>query len=400
MVEFTNVAIVAAIAFVVPLVVGLLPRLRIPALVLELIAGIVIGPQGLGWVEYDQAVEVLATVGVAFLLLLAGLEIDFPKLRGRLLGLTSAAWLVSFGLAVGIGYILQGGGLLDEPLLIGIVLSATGLGVIVPIMKDTGTIDTGLGRTVIAAASIAEIATVVLLSLFYGESEGGLGSRLVLFAVFVAFLIVVGLVIVIGEHVHRVSGALYRLMDTTAQIRVRGAVLLLMLLVAAASQFGLEAILGAFLAGCILKIADRDEHMTHSGFHHKLETVGFGAFIPFFFVSSGLRFNLDALFASGSTIAMIPIFLVALLVARGVPVLLLRDFIPRRQLLPAGLLSATSVSFIVVATSIGVELGTISDGTAAAFVAAGLISVIVFPLASLLLLRSSNEAETVYPADC
>jgi Kef-type K+ transport system membrane component KefB len=133
--------------------------------------------------------------------------------------------------------------------------------------------------------------------------------------------------------------------------------------------------------------------MTDSGFHHKLETVGFGVFIPFFFVSSGLRFDLDALFESGSTIAMIPIFLAALLVARGVPALLLRDLIPRRQLLPAGLLSATSVSFIVVATSIGVELGTISDGTAAAFVAAGLISVIVFPLASLLLLRNETEEE-------
>jgi Kef-type K+ transport system membrane component KefB len=385
-VEFENLAIVAAVAFGVPLVLALVPQLRIPSLVLELITGIVIGPQVLGLAEIDQAVSVMATIGVAFLLLLAGLEIDFDKLRGPLLRRTSIAWLVSFALAIGIGYVLAGADLLDEPLLVGIVLSATGLGVIVPLMKDSGVLGTSFGKTVIAAASVAEIATVVLLSLFYGESEGGLGSRLVLFGVFVGFLLVVGLVIVVGEHVHRVSTALFTLMDTTAQIRVRGAVLLLALLVAAASQFGLEAVLGAFLAGCILKLTDRDGMMTHSGFHHKLEAVGFGAFIPFFWVASGLRFDVDALVSSGSTFAMMPIFLAALLFARGLPVLVLRRELGRGQLLPGALLSATSVSFIVVATSIGVELGTIGEGTAAAFVAAGLLSVILFPLASQMLL--------------
>jgi Kef-type K+ transport system membrane component KefB len=260
-------------------------------------------------------------------------------------------------------------------------------------MKDAGVLTTSFGQAVIAAASVAEIATIVLLSLFYGESEGGLGSRLVLFGIFLGFLVVVALVIVIGEHVHRVSGALLRLMDTTAQIRVRGAVLLLALLVAAASEFGLEAILGAFLAGCILKITDRDGMMTHTGFHHKLEAVGFGAFIPFFWVASGLRFDGEALFSSSSTLVMVPIFLAALLVARGLPALVLRKQLGPGQLLPAGLLSATSVSFIVVATNIGVELGTISEGTAAAFVAAGLLSVILFPLASLVLLKRGQKAE-------
>jgi Kef-type K+ transport system membrane component KefB len=391
-VEFTNLAIVAAVAFAVPLGLALLPWLRVPALVLEIVAGILIGPQVLGWAELDTPVLVMSTLGVAFLLLLAGLEIDFQKLRGRLLGLTSLAWLASFGLAIAIGFVLDRADLFGEPLLLGIVLSATGLGIVVPIMKDTGVLATGFGQAVIAAASVAEIATIVLLSLFYGEAEGGLGSRLVLFGVFVGFLAVVALVILVGEHVHRVSGALFRLMDTTAQIRVRGAVLLLALLVAAAAGFGLEAVLGAFLAGCILKLTDRDGTMTHSGFHHKLEAVGYGAFIPFFFVASGLRFDVDALFASGSTLAMVPIFLAALLVARGVPALFLRRFLRPGQLLPAALLQATSVSFIVVATSIGLELGVIDEGAAAAFVAAGLLSVIAFPLASLVLLKRGQPA--------
>jgi Kef-type K+ transport system membrane component KefB len=389
-VELTNLAIVAAVAFGVPLGLALVPWLRVPALVLEIVAGIVVGPQVLGWAEIDAAVQVMSTLGVAFLLLLAGLEIDFTRLRGRLLGVTSLAWLVSLALALAIGYLLDRADLFGEPLLLGIVLSATGLGVIVPIMKDAGVLATGFGQAVIAAASVAEIATIVLLSLFYGESEGGLGSRLVLLGAFAGFLAVVALVIAVGEHVHRVSGALFRLMDTTAQIRVRGAVLLLALLVAAAAGFGLEAVLGAFLAGCILKLTDRDRMMTHSGFHHKLETVGYGAFIPFFFVASGLRFDVDALFASVSTLAMVPIFLAALLVARGLPALLLRRFLGPGQLLPAAFLQATSVSFIVVATSIGVELGVIDEGAAAAFVAAGLLSVIVFPLASLVLLRRAE----------
>jgi Kef-type K+ transport system membrane component KefB len=392
-VEFTNLAVVAAVAFGVPLLLGLVPWLRVPSLVLELIAGIVIGPHVLGLAEVDQAVQVMSMVGVAFLLLLAGLEIDFRALRGEVLRLTVVGFAVSFAIALAVGYGLQGAGLLDAGFLAAIVLAATGLGIIVPIMKDTGTISTTFGQVVIAGASIAEIGTIVLLSLFYGESEAGLGSRLVLFGGFVAFLVVVGLVILGAEHVHRVSGALLRFMDTTAQIRVRGAVLLLALLVAAASGLGLEAILGAFLAGVILKVTDRDAMMTHTGFHHKLEAVGFGAFIPFFFVASGLRFDVDALFASSSTIAMIPIFLVALLAARGVPALLYRKLIQGRQILPAALLQATSVSFILVATSIGVELGTISEGTAAAFVAAGLLSVLLFPLGALGLLRRSDAAE-------
>ena len=388
---FTNLAIVAAVAFGVPLLLGLVPRLPIPSLVIELIAGIVLGPQVLGWVELDPAVQVMALIGVAFLLFIAGLEIDFDTLRGKTLRTTSAAWIVSLGLAVGIGYILSGADLLSAPFLIGIVLAATGLGVIIPIMKDAGVISTPFGQTVIAGASIAEIGTIALLSLFFGESERGFGSRFLLFGGFVLLVAVIGGVIVAAEHVGRIHKVLFALMDTTAQIRVRGAFLLLAVFVVAASQLGLEAILGAFIAGAILKLTDRDRQMTHSGFHHKLEAVGFGVFIPFFWVASGLRFDAEALFSSGSTLAMVPVFLGALLVARGLPALAYRKLLPRRQLLPASLLQATSVSFIVVATSIGVELRTITEGTAAAFVAAGLLSVILFPAASLILLRRGGK---------
>jgi Kef-type K+ transport system membrane component KefB len=212
-------------------------------------------------------------------------------------------------------------------------------------------------------------------------------------------VLAIGLVIVGFEHVHRVSAALFRLMDTSAQIRVRGAFLLLAVFVVAASRLGLEAILGAFLAGALLKLADRDRAMTHSGFHHKLEAVGFGVFIPFFWVASGLRFDGEALFASGSTLAMVPVFLAALLVARGLPALLYRRLVGGALVLPAALLQATSVSFVVVATTIGVELELLSEGTAAAFVAAGLLSVVAFPALALAALRAKPAADRAPDSD-
>jgi Kef-type K+ transport system membrane component KefB len=391
-ITFTNFAIVAAVAFLTPLTLALAPRLRLPSLVVELIAGIVIGPQVLGWAEIDTAVQVMALVGVAFLLFLAGLEIEFSVLRGQVLKLTTVGWILSFAIAIAIGFALDAGDIVSSPLLIAIILSATALGVIIPILKDAGVISTPFGQVVVAGASIAEVATVVLLSIFFGESEGGLGSRFLLFGGFVLLVVAAGAAIVIGEHVNRLSGAFFRLMDTTAQIRVRGAFLLLAIFVVAASELGLEAILGAFLAGAILKLTDRDGHMTHSGFHHKLEAVGFGVFIPFFWVASGLRFDVDALFSSGSTLAKVPLFLAALLLARGVPALLYRKLVGPGRVLPAVLLQSTSLSFIVVATGIGVELGLVTEGTAAAFVAAGLLSVLIFPLASLVLLKRREEA--------
>jgi Kef-type K+ transport system membrane component KefB len=192
----------------------------------------------------------------------------------------------------------------------------------------------------------------------------------------------------------RISAALVRLQDTTAQIRVRGAFVLLAAFVVLADKFGLEAILGAFIAGAVLKLVDTDQAMTHPQFHRKLEAAGFGIFVPFFFVTSGVRFDLHALFASSSAIARVPIFLVALLAVRGLPALLYQRDIGARKSAAAGLLQATSLGFFVVAGQIGMELGLISKATGAALVAAGLLSVLLFPAVALLLLRGAGEPQT------
>ena len=392
--EFTNLLVVAAIAFAAPLLLGFAPRLRVPAVVFEIVAGIVVGPSVLGWVEVDEPVEVLALVGLAFLLFLAGLEIELQKLRGRTLRVALTGFAVSFALAVAVGLGLDVAGIAGHPLFLAIVLSATSLGVIVPVLKDGGEASTRFGQLVIAAASIADFATVILLSLLFSREAASTGTKVLLLAGLVVASLLVALTIAEVDHSRRVRAVIRRLADTTAQIRVRGAFLLLIGLTALASQLGLEVILGAFIAGAILTVVDRDQTMTHPDFRAKLEAVGFGVFIPVFFVTSGLRYDAGAL-TDPSTLALVPLFLAALVVVRGLPALLYRSILPRAQVLAAGLMQATSLPFIVAATAIGRELGVISAANQAALIAAGLVSVVLFPAAGAALLGMRSRPSLV-----
>ena len=387
--SFTPLAVVAGVALAAPLVLAL-TRLPLPAVVLEIVLGIAIGPQFLDWAHVDEPVQVMSLVGLAFLLLLAGLEVDFERIRGRLLRVTAAAYAVSFGIALVIGVGLREADLIRSPLLVAIMLSATGLGIVLPILKDAGALETRFGQVVVAGASIAEVTPIVLLSLFFSGEAGGLGAKLVLLAGFALFVLAVALTALGLQRSMRLSAALVALQDTTAEIRVRAAFFLLAVFAALASTLGLEAILGAFLAGATLKLVDRDAAMTHPLFHRKLEAAGFGVFVPFFFVATGMRLDIDGLFASGSTLTRVPLFLAALLAIRALPALLYRPFAERGgQLVAAGLLQATSLSLLVVAGQIGVDMGLIRPANYTALVAAGLLSVILFPLIALRLLRGS-----------
>jgi Kef-type K+ transport system membrane component KefB len=397
--SLTSVAVVAAVAFVAPLALSL-TGVGLPAIVLEILLGIVVGPQVLGWAAVDEPVRVVGLVGLAFLLFLSGTELDLQRLRGRVLRLTCVGFALSFALALAVGFGLDAAGLARSPLLLAIILSATGLGIILPILKDAGETETTLGRVVIAGASIAEIAPIVLLSLFVSGKSAGVGGKLVLLAAFVVFVVAVAAAIVGLERWRRLSEAVLRLQDTSAQIRVRGAFLLLTLFVVFASEFGLEAILGAFFAGATLRIVDRDEMMTHTFFRAKLEAVGFGVFVPFFFVSTGMKLDVRGLFESGATLAHVPVFLAALLIVHVVPALVYRPFAERRdQVVAAGLLQATSLSIPVVAGQIGLSLGLIGQQSYVAVVAAGLLSVVVFPLVAIPLLteRAASSPATVSP---
>jgi Kef-type K+ transport system membrane component KefB len=189
----------------------------------------------------------------------------------------------------------------------------------------------------------------------------------------------------------RHSADLGRLQESSAQIRVRGAVLLLALLIWVAQRLGLEVILGAFMAGALLRVVDRDELMTHPRFRVKLEALGYGFLVPFFFVVSGVRFNLAALTEDPANLSLVPLYLAALLVVRGLPAWLYRSRVGGRRSVVAGLLQATSLPFIVAAAQIGMELGRLDQATGAALVAAGLLSVLLFPLVALLVLRGAGD---------
>jgi len=395
--SLTNLLLVSVVAFAAPFVLGLFPRVRLPSVVLEIVAGIVIGPSVLGIADADQAVSVIALMGLTFVLFLAGLEIEFRKLRGPVLRLTALGFALSFGVAVLVSLGLQATGLVDTPLLVAIILCATSLGVLVPVLKDAGEIGSTFGQLIIAAASIADFGAIILLTIFF-SGEGGTGSTLLLLGSLFALAAAVFAVVRGAERSMRIRADLLRLQDTTAQIRVRAALALFVGFAAIAEQLGLEAILGAFIAGAIVSLVDADQVMTHPDFRRKLEAIGFGFFIPVFFVTSGVRFDLGALTASASNVAMVPVFLLALLVVRGLPAIVYRRVLDRAHTAIAGIMQATSLPFIVAATAIGMDLGLIDAAASAALVGAGLLSVLLFPLTGLVLLRRSGPTGAPEPS--
>src|SRR5215467_9499830 len=388
-VSFTNLLVIAAVAVLAPLTVGFFPRLRIPAVVLEIIGGIIVGPSVLGWVHIDLPIQILALFGLAFLLFLAGLEIDVHRLRGRLLRFAVLGYLATLVLGYGAGASFTAAGWVSQPLLLAITLSATSLGLVVPVLKDAGQVGSDVGQSALAAASIADFAAIVLLSLFFSSSGGSTGSKVVVLGAFAGLVAVTAIVVSSAARSMRLGLVLLRLQDTTAEIRVRFAVLLLVAFTALAERFGLESILGAFLAGAIVALVDGDS-ASHPNFRTKLEAIGYGFLVPVFFVSSGIKLDLAGLLHSPSALVRVPVFLLALLVVRGVPALIGLRANGTRATLALGLLQATSLPFIVTATQIGVTLGKITPVTAAALVCAGLLSVLIFPLLALTLLREGT----------
>jgi Kef-type K+ transport system membrane component KefB len=391
-VHYTNLLIVVGVGLLAPLGLGFFPRLRLPAVVLELVLGIAIGPSGLGWVKPDLPVSILALIGLAFLLFLSGLEIDVERLRGRILKLSTLGFALSFAIAIVLGLGLKAGGFVRSPLFVAIVLAASSLSVIFPVLKDSDNTSSSFGQLVLASASIAELGAIILLSLFFsGTGSTSTAATLILLGVFGLVVVVVGVAIAGLERSISLSRVLRRLQDTTAQIRVRAAFVLLIGFTALADQVGLETILGAFAAGALLSLIDRDQ-ATHPQFRLKLEAAGFGVFIPVFFVTSGLRFDLGALFASASTVARVPLFMLAIYVARGLPAIVYVRLLGRSRSVIAGVLQATSLTVIVAATQIGLQLGVVSRASAAGLVAAGLLSVVISPAIGLTLLRREQPS--------
>ncbi len=392
-VSFNNLAIVLAVGFMTPLVLGFFPRIRIPAVVLEIVLGIIVGPSVLGWVQADDTVRTVSIIGLAFLLFLAGLELDLHALRGSVLRLGLIGFGITLVLAGATGFALDGVGLVSDPLLAAVILCATSLGLVIPVLKEAGESSSKLGQLTIVGASIGDFGAIILLSVLFSKDASDPSARVVLLAEFALLVLAIAIALGAAGRSMRVRDVLVRLQDTTAEIRVRGAMLLVVVLVVFAEQFGLETILGAFIAGAVVGLIDRDAQMTHPQFRVKLEAIGYGFLIPVFFVTSGVLFDLHALLDDASTLALVPVFLIALFVVRGLPALVYRRSVGTPSAIAAGLLQATSLPFIVAATAIGVDLGSLSASTAAAFVAAGLLSALLFPAVATAVLRRQSSGD-------
>jgi len=374
---------VAIVAFTAPLLRELVPALLVPAVVLELLGGILIGPHVLGIAESTEAVELFSTIGLAALLFLAGREIDVARLRGALLKRAAGSFLVAFVIGTAIGGILYALELVEAPLLIAVILVATSLSVIIVPLRDAGETETRFGQAVIATAAFAEFGAVLLLSFLFSTERGGFETEIVHLVVFGLAALVVFLVLAHGPRIERLRAAMERLQEGSAQIRVRGDLALLAIVVGLAVELGLESILAAFAVGVIRGMTSPRESDAESLEAAKLDAVALGIFVPFFFVSSGIDFRVDELTGSTEALLLVPGFVIAFLAVHMVPAVTLARAVERPYAIAEGLLTATSLSFVIVATQIGLELQILQPDTATALVGAGLATVIFFPALAL-----------------
>ena len=402
-ISFNGVLVIGLVAVAVPAVCGVWPGLPVPGAVLEVMAGIVIGPSVLGWVHVDAAVQVLSDLGLGMLLFLAGLEIDVQRLRGPLGRLAGVAYAVSAVLGVLCAFGLSLAGLASQPLFLAIVLISTSAGLLLPLLKDAGQESTQFGQLVMTAAALAEVVPILLLSLLFSAASKTSAERIASLATFLALLAVVGLAL---GRVRRLAGLerlLDRLDDQSAQLRVRAALTLALGFGVLAYRFGFASILGAFAAGLLVRMIDLEGRAPHPQFEIKLQGIGFGFLIPIFFIATGVRFDLPALLGHPAALAEVPLFLLALLVVRGLPALLYIRFLGRRRAAVAGLMQATTLTFVIVASQVGLATGHISAATSASLLTAGLLSAAAFPATAMRLLardrRPPAKSSPSGPAD-
>lgn len=389
-VSFAGLAIVAAVGFLVPLLLGFFPRLRVPSVVVEIAVGAVMGPSVLGWVHMDEPIRIFARLGMASLLFLAGLEMELDRLRGGLLRTALRGIAISLAISVAFCYTLQALGVLQSPLFVAIILSSSAIGIVIPLLKDAGEMGTPFGQAIIVGMSIADFGTVILLTLLFSAGGGGRLKTLVLLGIVAVLCLLAATAAASLGRWERLAKTLARLQDTTAMIRIRGAAMMLILFVVLVEHIGLELMLGAFAAGALLGHVDHDWQATHPQFQMRLQAVGFGVFIPAFFVASGIQLNLGSLAAGGSTLVLVPVFLAGLLLIRGVPAVVYRKLVSPRLTVVAGLLQAISLPLLVAGARIGVETGRMTESTAAGLISAGMLSMLLFPSAALVLLQKKS----------
>ena len=371
-----SVFVIAAAVAVAPMLSEGLRRWRIPSVLFELLLGVLIGPEVLHWASLDQFVTGLSALGLSFLFFMAGYEIDFAKLSGHPLNRGITGWMISLVLGLGVGVILLISGFVVSSLLVGLALTTTAIGTLLPMLRDRDMLESPFGRFLVAAGSAGEFGPVVAVTVLLGAASPA--AELILLILFV--VLAVGIAYVASRpQPPRMVETMQRHLGTSTQLPVRIVLLLITGLVLVASSLSLEVLLGAFAAGLIVRIAfstDQAEAM-----QPRLESIGFGFLIPVFFVVSGMQFHARELFSNVATLERVPIFLVLFLVIRGLPALFVyARVLPLRQRGALAILQSTALPLLVVITEIGLTTHHMLPVNATALVGAGMVSVLLFPL--------------------
>ncbi len=391
----SSLTLIVVAAVVAPLLAEALRRFRVPGVVLEIALGIVIGQQVLGWADVTVIVAGFGNLGLSFLMFLAGFEIDLERIKGRPLSRATLGWGVSLVLALSVAGVLVVEGFALSDLLIGLSLTTTALGTLLPMLRDADALETPFGAHILAVGTVGEFLPIVAIALLLTSDNPG--TTALLLVAFIA-LAVGATLLATRARSPRVVELMQRHLNSSAQLPVRIAVLMIVVLVWVASHLGLDVLLGAFAAGIIVRLftAGDDQEVVGS----KLEAIGFGFFVPVFFVVSGMKFDLDALLDDPSTVLRVPLFLMLFLVVRGLPALLLyRHDLPRPDRAALAFFSATALPLVVVITGIGLETHRMRPENAAALVGAGMLSVLVYPLVGFAIRRRAGDPPAVATDD-
>ena len=367
----------------------------VPVVVVELVLGVVIGPQLLHVADVDSFTEFFGNLGLGMLFFFAGYEIDIERIRGEPLKLGLAGWALSLVIAYSLGGVLAAFGVVVSLVYVGSALATTAIGTLIPVLSDTGELETDFGRYLLAAGAVGEFGPILLLTLVL-STQSAVHNALILVA-FVA--LAVGVAVLAVRSAGRTVPMLERTIETSSQLAVRWIVVLVFALALLASELGLDLLLGGFAAGLITRQTLRSREIPF--FDSKLTAVAFGVFIPFFFVVSGMRLDVDALFSSVGSVAKMGTFFVLFLVVRGTPAMLLyRRVLPLRQDREAlALFTATQLPLVVAITAVAVDGGHMRTSTAAALVGAGALSTLAGPLHGLHVRRSSAERRATEAAE-
>jgi Kef-type K+ transport system membrane component KefB len=379
--SLTDLFIVSLIAALTPILAGLLSRLRVPQVVILILGGIAVGPQVLGWAQ-PEGIDLISNVGLGFLFLLAGYELELGLFRERAGRLALSSWLVTAVVAVAVTSALAAAGFVRAFVPIAIGLTTTALGTLLPILRDNRMLEGKFGAFIMAAGAVGEFLPIVAVAIFLSTQGAFLGllSLVVIAGLALLFTFIPRLV-----RNKRIREILAEGENETSQTSLRWTMVLLFALLVIAADFGLDVVLGAFLAGVVLRRwAPGDVHSLEA----KLDAVGYGFFIPVFFVTSGMSLDLQSIIESP---ARLVVFFVLFLAVRGLPALLFyRRDLPMHGRVQLMLLTATALPLLVALAKIGLESGTMLPENAAALVGAGVLSVIVFPAVAVGLGRSAR----------